>query len=150
MTLDDIQTSIYQGAKGIETAFEILTVYLQKHPVKQLTVTPLLKDALAKKTMLRTQFLNQIEVTTKYKNYVKQVLPQSTITDPQALAIQLLEVATADCNKRILDAKEPSTKKNREYEKSEVIRFFHYNFNSFVVLFQLYNVLEDIKTEINR
>ena len=81
---------------------------------------------------------------------LSRLVDSNKIMSVSGSATKVLEIATQDSNKRILDAKEPSTRRNREYEKNEVVKFFHNNYNSLVALFELYNLFHDIKQEINR
>lgn len=153
MTLDDIQNSIFQGKKGVSQALELVTKYVSNKKVplnNQEQILSLYRKTKAKLETISPEFINQISVTQRYKNYVKQVVPESKIDDILVRSVKLMQVATDDSNKRILDAREPATKRNREFEKNEVIKFFRLNYSSILVLFELYNMLHDIKSEINR
>lgn len=155
MTLDDIEISIFKGNKGVESSFDIISRYLtkNKHKLDETHIAAINRQvtiAKAKANTLSIQFINQVSISNKYKNYIKQVVDSNKIMSVSGSATKVLEIATQDSNKRILDAKEPSTRRNREYEKNEVVKFFHNNYNSLVALFELYNLFHDIKQEINR
>jgi len=150
MTLDDIQHSIYQGQKGLEQAFKLVEAYIEKKKEDMPEVNRALRMAKRKLDSIPTGVINQISVTEKYRNYFKNILPEGKIYNTEAEGLKLLDKVREDLNQRILDAKEPSTKRNREYEKTEVTKFFRNNFANIVNILELYNLLHDIKIEINK
>jgi hypothetical protein len=155
MTLDDIQTSILHGQKEIESALELVSDYItnKKHILtsdKVATLSQLLRLTTRQSMTIPASFVNNISINSRYKSYVKMVLENGKISDPRGTALKMIDIAQSDCNKRILDAKETETKRNREYEKTEVMRFLQINYNSMVSLLELFNLFQDMKTEINR
>ena len=155
MTLDDIEIAIFKGNKGVESTFNIISLYLtkNKHKLDDTRIADINRQvnlARRKVNTISTQFINQVSISNKYKNYIKQVVHSGKLMSVSGSATKVLEIATQDSNKRILAAKEPSTRRNREYEKNEVVKFFYNNYNSLVALFELYNLFHDIKQEINR
>ena len=155
MTLDDIEISIFKGNKGVQNSFDMISRYLtsNKHKLDDNHIAAINRKvtiAKAKANTISVQFINQVSVTNRYRDYIKKVVDSNKIMSVSGSATKVLEIATQDSNKRILDAKQPSTRRNREYEKSEVVKFFHINYNSLVALFELYNLFHDIKQEINR
>jgi hypothetical protein len=150
MTLDDIQHSVYHGQKGVEQAFKIVEAYLEKKKEDLPNVSRALRIAKKKLEDIPPGVINQISVTERYRDYFKKILPEGKINDTKAEGVKLLDRIREDLNHRILDAKEPSTKRNREYEKNEITKFFRSNFSSIVDLLDLYNLLHDIKIEINK
>jgi hypothetical protein len=154
MTLDDIENAIFQGQKGFDQALDLIERYKtnKKHFLNDgrlIAINQRINGVKQKLNTIPTQFLNKISVTLRYKNYIRSVTPVGKIESVSAAATKVLEIVTEDSNKRILSAKEPATKRNRQYEKTEVIKFFHQNYNSIVALFELYNLLHDIKDVIN-
>ena len=93
---------------------------------------------------------NQIKVIERYREYFKQVVPEGKIDDVNVSYYNLVRNAEQDSNHRILHAKEPETKRNKEYEKGEVLRVLKNQYVSIIALFNLYNTFIDIKDEINK
>jgi hypothetical protein len=151
MTLDDIQTAIFQGDKGIKLALDIVEKYLDKHEDKKVTVSPFLKIAKDYQIQINPILPNQIKVIERYRGYFKHVVPEEgRIFDVNVAYYNLVNHAEHDSNERILHAKEPETKRNKEYEKGEVLRVLKNQYSSIIALFNLYNTLIDIKDEINK
>lgn len=148
MTLDDIQGSITQGDRAIKKALEIVEEYIQRHPEKKDSTHNLILNAKRKIAQLPPAFLNQIKVTKKYSDYIESSLSHSK--NPVEASVLVMNKAHDDANRKILDAKESRTKRNREMEKNIVIKYIQNNHLAFVALFELYNIFQDIKTEINR
>lgn len=154
MTLDDIENAIFQGHKGFDQAFDLIERYKtnKKHYLndgKMIAINQRINGLKRKLETVPIQFLNKISVTLKYRNYIKSVVPVGKIDSVTAAATKVVEIATEDANKRIISAKEPATKRNRQYEKTEITKFFYQNHNSIVALFELYNMLHDMKEVIN-
>lgn len=145
MTLDDIQDSIYQGNKAIDKALNLAIDYAGKHNLPK--VRDMAKIASVKSLSIPVAFLNQISTTQRYKNYIKDSLILNLV--PTILALKVLDRAEEDANKRILSAKESDTKRNRQFEKNEVMKFFKKNFAHLISLFELHKMMNDIKREIN-
>jgi hypothetical protein len=151
MTLDDIQESIFQGDRGIKKAIDIVDTYLTKNPNKKDVVNSTLWNVKRKAQQLAPSFVNQIKVTTKYREPLKFAIGtfDGGELSPAAVATFVMDKVTQDANKRILTAKEPKTKRNREYEKTIVTKFLHGNYNQLVLLVELYKLFLLIKMEIN-
>ncbi len=154
MTLDDIENAIFQGQKGFDRAFELIDKYKSNKKYfindgKMIAINHRLNGIKRKLETVPVQFLNKISVTLRYRNYIKDVMPTEKIDSVSTLATRVIALATDDSNKRILSAKEPATKRNRQYEKTEVTKFFYQHYNSIVALFELYNMLLDMKDVIN-
>jgi hypothetical protein len=152
MTLDDIQLSIYQGRKGIDQAIDQIESYVEKKKLPDEKVKSIGNKVVSIKLNLDNipiQTLNQIQVTERYRNYIKQVITDDKIENSIDAAKKLISIAETDSNKRILSAKEADTKRNREFEKNEVMKFFKHAMQ-FVNLFDIYNLMIDVKSEINR
>jgi hypothetical protein len=151
MTLDDIQDSVFQGNKGLTSALNLVKSYIEKKKPNHVGVSTLYNQALHKKSQISISFLNQILITQRYRNYIKSAVPElHRIKNTREIVLSVLTTAEKDSNKRILDAREPQTKRNRQYEKNEVMKFFNTNTQSLVALFELYNLMHDIKDDINR
>lgn len=153
MTLDDIQLSIYQGEKGITNALELVETYVQKKNLdsdKISTIKHMSRLISSKMDTVPAKMINQIKVTERYRNYIKEIVTDEKLTDAVSSAKKIYGIAEVDSNRRIISAKESDTKRNREFEKNEVLRFFKTNFTSLVTLLEIYNLLIDIKNEINR
>lgn len=145
MTLDDIQESIYQGDKAIEKALSLAGDYANKHNLPR--VKELVRLSTIKRLSVPIAFSNQIATTQRYKNYIKE----SLILDatPIVLALKVIDKAEADSNKRILAAKEADTRRNRQFEKNEVMKLMKSNFAHITSLFELHKMMVNIKREIN-
>ena len=150
MTIDDIQNSIYQGDKGIKQAFDVIEKYLDKHESKKPNVYPFVLQAKNYYLSIQPILPNQIKVMERYRQYFKQVVPENKIPDVNRAYYNLVKNAENDSNQRILHAKEPETKRNKEYEKGEVLRVLKNQYVSIIALFNLYNTFIDIKDEINK
>lgn len=158
MTLDDMELSIYQGEKGIKNALTLIETYIDKKKLSDDKVSSIMK--LTKQIKLKLSetpihFFNQLVVTERYRNYIKEVIEaykssgNDRIENTTEASKKVLGVAESDSNKRILSAKEPETKRNREIEKNEVFKVFK-RISFLTNLFDIYNLLYDVKTEINR
>jgi hypothetical protein len=145
MTLDDIQESIYQGDKAINKALSLADDYATKHSLSK--VKEMVRIASLRKLSIPIAFTNQISTIQRYKTYVKDVLPLGYT--PTVLALKVMEKAESESNKRILAAKESDTRKNRQFEKNEVMKLFKNNFAHLISLFELHKMLNNIKREIN-
>lgn len=145
MTLDDIQDSIYQGNKSIDKALNLVIDYAGKHNLPK--VKDMAKIALVKSMSIPIAFSNQIATTQRYKNYIKDSLNPNLV--PTIFALKVLDKAEDESNKRILSAKESDTRRNRQFEKNEVMRFFKKNFQHLISLSELHKMMVDIKREIN-
>lgn len=145
MTLDDIQESIYQGDKAIDKALSLVNDYAKKHNLTK--VKELAQLATSKKLSIPIAFMNQIATIQRYRTYVRDVL--STVSTPTILALKVIDKAEVESNKRIISAKQSDTRKNRQFEKNEVMKLFKHNFQHLVSLFELYNMMNNIKKEIN-
>lgn len=155
MTLHDIEISIFKGNKGVENSFDIISRYLtnNKHKLDNVKISAInyqVRLAKEKASKISTQFINQVSINSRYRGYIGSVVESGKLMSVSGSATKVLEIAVNDSNKRIINAKEPATKRNRTYEKNEVVKFFHNNYNSLVALFELYNAFHDIKQEINR
>ena len=150
MTIDDIQNSIYQGDKGIKQAFDVIEKYLDKHESKKSNVYPFVLQAKNYYLSIQPILPNQIKVMERYRQYFKQVVPENKIPDVDRAYYNLIKNAENDSNQRILHAKEPETKRNKEYEKGEVLRVLKNQYSSIIAMFNLYNTFIDIKDEINK
>jgi len=150
MTLDDIETSIFQGNKGMIKALDLVYEYNKKTPVVGVDI--LLVMAREKQSLISPAFSNQLVVTSKYKNYIKNVMPDEgvAIINCRDTVLGIIYNAEQDMNRRILSAKESQTKRNRMFEKSEVLKFMKNNFANMVTLLELYNLFINIKKTINR
>jgi hypothetical protein len=150
MTLDDIETSIFQGNKGMIKALDLVNEYNKKTPVVGVDI--LLVMAREKQSLISPAFSNQLVVTSKYKNYIKNVMPDEgvAIINCRDTVLGIIYNAEQDMNRRILSAKESQTKRNRMFEKSEVLKFMKNNFANMVTLLELYNLFINIKKTINR
>lgn len=145
MTLDDIQESIYQGDKVLEKALSLTTDYANKHNLPR--VKELVRLATIKRLSVPIAFSNQIATTHRYKNYIKETMLISST--PIIDALRVIDKAEVDANKRILAAKEADTKRNRQFEKNEVMKFLKTNFVHLQSLFELHKMMVNIKREIN-
>jgi hypothetical protein len=145
MTLDDIQESIYQGDKAIEKALSLSSDYATKHNLPR--VKELVRLATIKRLSIPIAFSNQIATTQRYKNYIKETLPLEST--PIINALRMIDKAEADANKRILAAKEADTRRNRQFEKNEVMKLLKNNFIHLQSLFELHKMMINIKREIN-
>ena len=149
MTLDDIETSIFEGHKGMIRALEIVDAFNQKTP--KIGVDILLVMARNKQSLLAPAFSNQLLVTTKFKKYIKEMMPlEGVVINCRDLVLGIIYNVEQDMNRRILSAKEPQTKRNRMFEKTEVMKFFKSNYANLVTLFELYNLFISIKNAINK
>lgn len=151
MTLDDIQNAIFEGHKGVEAASKLISIYIEKKKPNYEAVA-ILQDLVNKKSKtISVPFVNQIQITQRYRNYIKSFVPeQGRIINCRDAVLGIVSHAEAESNKRILDAREPQTKRNRQYEKNEVMKFFQKNYASLVALLELHNLFVNIKDEINR
>jgi len=155
MTLDDIEIAIFKGNKGVDNSFDIISRYLtnNKHRLDETKISAInyqVRLAKQKSNAVAAQFINQVSINNRYRGYISSVVQSGKLMSVSGSATKVLEIAVHDSNRRILDAKQPATRRNREYEKNEVVKFFHNNYNSLVALFELYNAFHDIKQEINR
>ena len=149
MTLDDIETSIFEGNKGMIKALELIDTFNQKTP--KVGVDILLVMARNKQSLITPAFSNQLVVTTRYKNYIKDIVPdEGAIINCRDMVLGIIYTVEQDMNKRILSAKEPQTKRNRMFEKTEVMKFFKSNYANMVTLLELYNLFISIKNAINK
>jgi hypothetical protein len=149
MTLDDIETSIFEGNKGMVKALELIDTFNQKTP--KVGVDILLVMARNKQSLITPAFSNQLVVTTRYKNYIKNFMPdEGAIINCRDTVLGIIYNVEQDMNKRILSAKEPQTKRNRMFEKTEVMKFFKSNYANMVTLLELYNLFISIKNAINK
>jgi hypothetical protein len=157
MTLDDMELSIYQGEKGIKNALTLIETYIDKKKLsddKVFNITKLTKQIKLKLAETPVHFFNQLVVTERYRNYIKEVIEaykssgNDKIENTTEASKKVLGVAESDSNKRILAAKEPETKRNREIEKNEIFKVFK-RISFLTNLFDIYNLLYDVKTEIN-
>lgn len=157
MTLDDMELSIYQGEKGIKNALALIEAYIDKKKLsddKVSNITKLTKQIKLKLSETPVHFFNQLVVTERYRNYIKEVIEaykssgNDRIENTTEASKKVLGVAESDSNKRILAAKEPETKRNREIEKNEIFKVFK-RISFLTNLFDIYNLLYDVKTEIN-
>lgn len=148
MTLDDIETSILQGAKRMKKALEIVDNYNQKHPTVGVDI--LLVLARNKYSLISPAFSNQLVVTSRYRNYVSNMLPSGPVINCRDTVLGIIYNSEQDMNKRIISAKEPKTKYNRTIEKNEVMKFMKSNYANMVSLLELYNLFINIKNTINR
>ena len=158
MTLDDMELSIYQGEKGIKNALSLIETFIEKKKLsedKKSNVGKLIKQIKLKLAETPIHFFNQLVVTERYRNYIKDVVEANKNPDTGKLenstdaSKKVLDIAEKDSNKRILAAKEPETKRNREIEKNEIFKIFK-RISFLTNLFDIYNLLCDIKIEINR
>lgn len=155
MTLDDIEKSIYGGKKGIDEALNSINHYLSNKkqmmdPQKYIDIQTALKLVNGQYSAISTQFINHISINNRYKSYIKDSIPEIRDFDTRAIAIKIIDVATEDANKRILNAKESDTKRNRQFEKAEIVKFFNMYFTSLVNLLELYRLFLNMKNIINR
>jgi len=154
MTLDDIETSIFQGTEGIEKALLVIKSFLEKSNSDIDTANRLLIQYIRIKDKAHTipaLFVNRIHVNEKLRFYVKSEIPiAGPVTDPRGAGSRVLTTATDDINKRILASTEPTVRRNREFEKNELTIFFTKNYNSVVELYNLYNMILALKEDINR
>ena len=157
MTLDDMELSIYQGEKGIKNALALIETYIDKKKLsndKVFNIAKLTKQIKFKLSETPVHFFNQLVVTERYRNYIKEVVEaykssgNDRIENTIEASKKVLRVAEFDSNKRILAAKEPETKRNREIEKNEIFKVFK-RISFLTNLFDIYNLLYDVKTEIN-
>lgn len=149
MTLDDIQNSIFEGNKGMINALELVDKYNEKTP--KVGVDILLVMARNKLSLISPAFSNQLVVTSRYRNYIKDLMPEEglPVINCRDLVLGIIYNAEQDMNRRILSAKEPQTKHNRTFEKSEVMKFMKSNYANMVTLLELHNLFINIKKAIN-
>lgn len=149
MTLDDIQTSIFEGHKGMIKALDLVDAYNKKTPIVGVDI--LLVMAREKQSLISPTFSNQLVVTSRYKNYIKNLMPEEglPVINCRDTVLGIIYNAEQDMNKRILSAKEPQTKRNRMFEKSEVMKFMKSNYANMVTLLELHNLFINIKKAIN-
>jgi len=153
MNLDEIEQSIFQGTEGVEKALSVMKSFLEKNNFGADKDTRLVVQYLDIKTKSKTippLFINRVHVNEKFRFYIRSGIPVAgKVIDPRAEAIRIIEIALADINTRILSSTEPTVRRNREFEKNEIMKFFNENSNSVVALYTLYNMMLDFKDNIN-
>lgn len=149
MTLDDIEQSIFDGHKGMLKALELVDSFNRKKPIVGLDILIVL--AREKQSLISPSFSNQILVTQKYKNYIKDMMPPiGPVINCRDLVLGIIYNAEQNMNKRILSAKESQTKRNRTFQKVEVMKFMKSNYANMVTLLELHNLFVNMKNIINR
>ena len=153
MTLDDIENSLFLGKKSVDEALTLVDSYLARkntNPDKAFAIRQIVGVIHDRLDRIAPQIINQIAINERYKKYVKSVIHDGKIVDTVGAVTSLMDLVVQDSNKRILDAKEPATKRNREFEKNEVVRFFRNIAAPMLMYYEIYNLFCDIKDEINR
>ena len=145
MTLDDIQDSIFLGDKAIEKALNLVNDWATKH--NKVRVKEMARLASLKRLSIPVAFSNQIATTQRYKDYIKTALHVGS--NVIVTAVRVIDNAEQDSNRRILAAKEADTRRNRQFEKNTVTKFFKGNYLYLTSLIELYIMFNDIKKEIN-
>jgi hypothetical protein len=153
ITLDDITESVFQGTEGLEKALNVIKAFLEKSHFTADKATDLLVKYIRIKDKSKTipsLFINRIKVNDKIKFYVRSgVQVGSKVPFPSDTANHIAKVAEEDCNKRILSTTESAVKRNREFEKNEIMKFFKENHGNIISFYELYNLLVDYKKDIN-
>jgi hypothetical protein len=154
MTLDDIQTSIHQGTKGIEHAIEKVSEYVNKNQAKQniAIVKSLNVQAESIYKTMPSGFLNRLAMSGKIGDLIKKYdgfSPKNQRIDPTMHVRGLHTYFENEANREIIHAKEPHTKLNKEKEKKWLLDYITSNYSSLVQLYTLHNKLLDIKDAIN-
>jgi hypothetical protein len=155
MTLDDIQESVFQGTEGIERALTTIKVFLDKNEISNEDKLFNLKlryyhiKTLAKS--IPTIAANKIRMSEKIRYHIRNEIPVSgKVKDAKLAADNAQESALDTINNKILSTTEPAVRRNREFEKNDLMRFFKSNKTGIVSLYNLYNMLLDFKEAVNK
>jgi hypothetical protein len=153
MTLDDIEKSILGGDYAIDSALSLIKRYYESHPndpdcpTYQRYYFQLkdLKGSITKST------INRIHVNMTLRNLIDNEIPvMGKIDNPFEVVARVITKITEYVNFRIVSAKDPGSRTNREYEKKDYLTFFSQNYNDLVKLFQMYNLFLEVKDAINK
>ena len=94
--------------------------------------------------------VNRLKVTEKLRFYVRSGIPTvGKVKNPMAVAKNISIIAMDDINRRITATTEAAIKRNREFEKNELNKFFRGNTDGIAALYELYNMLVDFKEDVN-
>ena len=145
ISIDDIDQAIFGGSDSIEKALSVIKTYAEKVDKKLQYIR--IKD---KAKTIPSLVANRIHVSDKLKFYFRSGIPVSgKVKDPKATVSKIAAIAEDDVNKRISSTTEPAVKRNREFEKREILSFFKTNSEALVSLYELYNLMIDFKDECN-
>lgn len=118
-------------------------------------ITSILSEAGRIFQQINPQVLNRISVIEKILIQIKtfnntKVRAGEQIRNTELHTAELIKWVEDKLNKTILDAKKADTKKNRQMEKSELMRFYKSNARQLKLIFDLMNLIVEAKNFIIR